>query len=122
MASKPSSARVLTDSDRQTILASERTQLAWWRTGLTAIAVALAVGRFLPDLAGSGSRWAYTVIGMGFVFYGIAMIVYGTHRARAVDGAFVGSTRSRTGDPVRLFLAAAGVLLGLATAILIFFN
>ena len=28
MASKPSSARVLTDSDRQTIMASERTQLA----------------------------------------------------------------------------------------------
>jgi inner membrane protein YidH len=122
MASKPSNTRVLTDSDRQTIMASERTQLAWWRTGLTAIAVALAVGRFLPDLAGSGSRWAYTVIGMGFAFYGIAMIAYGTNRARAVDEAFEGSTRSRTRDPVRLFLAGAGVLLGLATAILILFN
>jgi putative membrane protein len=121
MASKPSSARVLTDSDRQTIMASERTQLAWWRTGLTAIAVALAVGRFLPDLAGSGSRWAYTVIGMGFAFYGIAMIAYGTNRARAVDRSFEGSAR-RTRDPVRLLLAGAGVLLGLATAILILFN
>jgi len=121
MASKPSSTRVLTDSDRQTILASERTQLAWWRTGLTAIAVALAVGRFLPDLAGSGSRWAYTVIGMGFAFYGIAMIAYGTNRARAVDEALFGSTRL-IHDPVRLFLAAAGVLLGLATAVLILFN
>ena len=121
MASNPSSARTPTDSDRQTILASERTQLAWWRTGLTAIAVALAVGRFLPDLAGSGSRWAYTVIGMGFAFYGIAMIAYGTVQARAVDQALVGSTR-RSRDPVRLTLATAGVLLGLATAILIFFN
>ncbi len=27
-------------SSRRTYLASERTQLAWWRTGLTAIAVA----------------------------------------------------------------------------------
>ena len=120
MASKPSSARILTDSDRQTIMASERTQLAWWRTGLTAIAVALAVGRFLPDLAGSGSRWAYTAIGMGFAFYGIAMIAYGTNRARAADRA-VGST-SLAGEPVRLFLAAAGILLGLGTAILILFN
>ena len=102
-------------------MASERTQLAWWRTGLTAIAVALAVGRFLPDLAGSGSRWAYTAIGMGFAFYGIAMIAYGTNRARAVDEALVGST-GRTRDPVRLLLAAAGVVLGLATAVLILFN
>jgi putative membrane protein len=122
MASKPSNPRVLTQSDRQTIMASERTQLAWWRTGLTAIAVALAVGRFLPDLAGSGSRWAYTAIGMGFAFYGIAMIAYGTSRARAVDEAFEGSTRSRTRHPVRLLLAGSGVLLGLATAILILFN
>jgi len=122
MASKPSNPRVLTDSDRQTIMASERTQLAWWRTGLTAIAVALAVGRFLPDLVGSGSRWAYTVIGMGFAFYGIAMIAYGTRTARAVDEALAGASRSRTRDPVRPILAGAGVLLGLATAILIFFN
>lgn len=122
MASKPSNTRVLTHSDRQTIMASERTQLAWWRTGLTAIAVALAVGRFLPDLAGSGSRWAYMVIGMGFALYGIAMIAYGTNRARAVEEAFEGSTRSRTRDPVRHLLAGAGVLLGLATAILILFN
>src|SRR6476620_6384309 len=122
MASKPSNTKVLTDSDRQTIMASERTQLAWWRTGLTAIAVALAVGRFLPDLAGTGSRWAYTVIGMGFAFYGIAMIAYGTNSARAVDEAFRGSTRSHTRDPVRLFLAGTGVLLGLATALLILFN
>ena len=121
MAAKPSSAGDLTDSDRQTILASERTQLAWWRTGLTAIAVALAVGRFLPDLVRSGSRWAYTAIGMGFAFYGIAMIAYGTIEARAIDKALVGSTR-RTRDPVRLALAAAGVILGLATAILILFN
>jgi putative membrane protein len=122
MVSNSSSAPVLTDSDRQTIMASERTQLAWWRTGLTAIAVALAVGRFLPDLAGSGSRWAYTVIGIGFAFYGIAMIAYGTSRARAVDEAFAGSTSARTRNPARLVLAATGVLLGLATAILILFN
>ena len=120
MATNPSSSRVRTDSDRQTILASERTQLAWWRTGLTSIAVALAVGRFLPDLVHSGSRWAYTVIGMGFAFYGIAMIAYGTIEARAIDKA-LGSAR-RTRDPVRLSLAAAGVILGLATAILILFN
>ena len=58
---------------------------------------------------------------MGFAFYGIAMIAYGTNRARAVDQALFGPTRLNR-EPVRLFLAAAGVLLGLATAILILFN
>jgi putative membrane protein len=33
------------DATRRTHLANERTRLALWRTGLTAIAVALAVGR-----------------------------------------------------------------------------
>ena len=40
---------------RRTSLANERTQLAWWRTGLTALAVALAVGRLVPEI-GKGHR------------------------------------------------------------------
>jgi putative membrane protein len=39
------------DASRRTRLANERTQLAWWRTGLTALAVGLAIGRVLPELA-----------------------------------------------------------------------
>jgi uncharacterized membrane protein YidH (DUF202 family) len=35
---------------RQTRLAAERTQLAWWRTGLAAIAVGIGIGRILPAL------------------------------------------------------------------------
>ena len=38
------------DATRRTYLASERTELAWWRTGLTALAVALGVGRVVPGL------------------------------------------------------------------------
>src|SRR5215208_1792549 len=43
--------RQVGDASRRTRLASERTQLAWWRTGLTALAVGLAIGRVLPELA-----------------------------------------------------------------------
>jgi putative membrane protein len=107
---------------RQTILAYERTQLAWWRTGLTAIAVALGVGRVLPDLAGSGSRWAYTVVGMGFALYGIAMIAYGTRRARTVAAETSGSAPAYREDGARLALTVAGVALGLAAGLLILFN
>ena len=31
------------DASRRTRLASERTELAWWRTGLTALAFALGI-------------------------------------------------------------------------------
>jgi putative membrane protein len=32
------------DATRRTLLANERTYLAWWRTGLTSLAVSLAAG------------------------------------------------------------------------------
>lgn len=39
------------DATRRTRLANERTELAWWRTGMTVFALALAVSRVIPDLA-----------------------------------------------------------------------
>ena len=47
------------DATRRTLLASERSELAWWRTGLTALAVALGVGRVVPELNRSAVRWPY---------------------------------------------------------------
>lgn len=108
------------DATARTRLASERTQLAWWRTGLTALAVALAIGRVVPELADSSSKWPYTTIGMGFAFYGIALIAYGTARARQLDVAL-----SRPGGRVPAHgsvlsaLTVAGIGLAIATAVLI---
>lgn len=102
------------DASRRTRLASERTQLAWWRTGLTAIAVAVAVGRVVPDLGQSGPKWPYTVIGAGFALYGVALIVYGTVRVREVESAL---SRGEFSSPSDRFIGAitvAGALLGLA--------
>lgn len=104
---------------RRTSLANERTQLAWWRTGFTAIAVALGVGRVLPDLGKSSVDWPYTVLGVGFALYGVVLIAYGTHRAREFD-LEQGMPRGSRGSSLALgALTAAGVLLGLATVVLI---
>src|SRR5437763_15784734 len=54
------------DATRRTWLANERTWLAWVRTGLTCTAVALGVGKAVPDLAKAGHRWPYTVLGVGY--------------------------------------------------------
>ena len=107
------------DATRRTILANERTALAWWRTGLTALAVALAVGRIVPELGDSSERWPYTVVGIGFALYSVALIYYGTMRSREVITA-----RERDepiGPPDRAIntLTAAGMFLALVTAVLI---
>ena len=76
------------DATRRTWLASERTVLAWLRTGLTATAVALGVGKLIPDLrGGEGSDWPFVVLGAGYAILGVFIVIYGLYRGREVDRA-----------------------------------
>src|SRR5438270_660386 len=68
---------------RRTHLANERTYLAWWRTGLTALASGVGIGRLVPSLAHQ-TRWPYAILGAGFALIGIVAIAYGLVRQRAV--------------------------------------
>jgi inner membrane protein YidH len=109
----------LSGDAQRTSLANERTQLAWWRTGLTALAVALAVGRLVPEIGDRSTQWPYTVVGVGFALYGVVMIAYGTLRARVVDQA---AARGEFAPPPELTLTGltlAGIALGLLTALLV---
>ena len=65
-------------------LAAERTLLAWWRSGLAALAVALGVGRVIPALI-DASKGSFVALGVGFAVLALAFTVYGTHRQRQVD-------------------------------------
>jgi putative membrane protein len=107
------------DASRRTRLANERTQLAWWRTGLTALAVGLAIGRVLPELAADLEPWPYVALGVGFALYGVLLIWYGGVRAAEVDRA-VGEGRFAAPMPwISSALGAIGIGLGLATGVLI---
>ncbi len=108
-----------TDATRRTRLANERTELAWWRTGLTALAVALAVGRVVPELSGSSARWPYVAVGACFGLYGLAVFAYGSRRRQQVERAL---SEGGFPDPPRWAhgaLVAGGALLGLLTIALI---
>lgn len=105
-------------ADRRTNLANERTLLAWWRTGLTALAVALGVGRLLPELAPHSTRWPFVAIGVAFAVYGIALFLYGTRRSGERDASLLGGTDGSS-DRVLAALTVAGVILGIASAVLI---
>jgi putative membrane protein len=91
------------DATRRTVLAVERTELAWWRTGLTALAVAVGVGRIAPEVDTGGEEWPYAVLGVAFSLYGVALFAF---------------ARSRTEEAKRA-LGAVGVVLSVATALLI---
>ena len=98
----------IADATRRTRLANERTELAWWRTGLTALAVALGIGRVVPELNGSGVRWPYVVAGVGFALWGIAAIAYGSRRSAEVERVLaVGRFPSRPAGRVPPWRSAA---------------
>jgi len=103
----------------RTSMAEERTRLAWWRTGLTAFAVAIGVGRLLPELTPDATTWPYVTLGVAFATYGIMLFVYGTRWARRT-GRQLGHGPSRRGpDPFLALLTAGGIGLGLGTIVVI---
>jgi putative membrane protein len=106
------------DATRRTRLANERTYLAWWRTGLTSLAVSFGAGRLVPELAG-GPSWPFELIGVAFAIVGLAFIAFGYLRHRDVELAL--SRGEYTGLPNNAAIAFAGLgaLLGLATILLV---
>ena len=107
------------DAGRRTQLASERTQLAWSRTALTALAVAIGVGRVVPELDKSADEWPYVVLGLGFAVYGLALFALGDLRGRRLARALARGEFEQQPDWMSLALTVAGATLALATAALI---
>jgi putative membrane protein len=97
------------DATRRTRLANERTFLAWWRSGLTAIALAFAVGRIAPDFSKS-SRWPCEVAGIALGILGALCLQYGYVRVREVENALNQGSFAPFQIRVALTLAALGVV------------
>ncbi|HEX5821115.1 MAG TPA: DUF202 domain-containing protein [Solirubrobacterales bacterium] len=107
------------DAIRRTRLAAERTELAWWRTALTSIAVAIAVGRVVPELSGTSTEWPYLVVGVGWALYSVALFGYGSIRSRRVEAAVAEGRMIESSRTESRWLMMAGVVLCLATVGLI---
>jgi inner membrane protein YidH len=106
------------DATRRTRLANERTYLAWWRTGLTALAVSFGAGRLLPELS-QGPNWPFELVGIAFAVVGIVFMTYGYVRHREVEAALDRGDYERLPDRAAFALAAVGALLGVATVVLV---
>ncbi len=95
-------------------MAAERTWLAWWRTGLGALAVAIGVGRILPGLA-AGPRWPLTLLGIGYGVLAMAILIIGALRQHRVAGALRAGAYTELSPPLVWSLTLGTIVLGLGT-------
>lgn len=109
------------DITRRTLLAAERTWLAWWRSGIATATAAIGVGGVVPHLVG-GSRVPYIVLGAGYAVMSIAMFVVGGRRQVAVERSLQqGDYRVLPGEHVFGF-TVAGAVLALGTLVAVILN
>jgi putative membrane protein len=102
------------DPTRRTWLAAERTWLAWWRSGITAAAAAIAVGRLIPELAG-GSHTPYVLLGSGYALLAVGVLVAGARRHRQVSAALERGDYAGVAGAWVTGLTVAALLLALGT-------
>lgn len=102
------------DATRRTRLAGERTYLAWWRSGLAALAVSLGVGKIVPELS-TGSPVRYEVVGVGYALLGMALIGYAFRRQQQLEKALAEGRFLPVGPVAAFAFTIAGILLGAGT-------
>ena len=109
----------LTDSaPRRTWLAAERTYLAWLRTGLGALGIALAVGRLLPALIDS-SHVEFGLLGIGYGALGVFLLVIAAYRSQRVRTALEADRPLPTDAWTMWVLTVASLVLALLTIALV---
>src|SRR3954467_5192047 len=102
------------DATRRTRLATQRTYLAWWRAGLTTLAVSLAAGKLVPELS-AGAAWPFEVLGISFAVVGLVFIAYAYVRQVRVEEALARGEYAPFETRAALAFAVLGALLGVAT-------
>jgi putative membrane protein len=107
------------DYSRRTLLANERTYLAWWRTGLTSLTAGLAAAQVVPRLDESVDHTAYTILGAALAVLGTLCIGYGHVRRIAVDRAVRRGEFADLDNPLATIITVAGVLVGVGLIVLI---
>lgn len=110
------------DGLRRAQLAAERTYLAWWRTALATVAVAVAIGRILPEVVGADPAWPYVVVGVGWGALAIAIAAYAPVRQVVLRRAIDDGAYAHPHSAALLLMGIAGVVLTAASVLLIVIN
>jgi len=107
------------DATRRTRLANERTFLAWVRTALTAVAVAIGAGKIVPGVT-DVAHWPFELLGAGFAALAVVLVAYGVQRFVRVEQALEAGEFAPLRPKDALFLAVFAGVLGVATLAFIF--
>jgi inner membrane protein YidH len=102
------------DASRRTMLAAERTWLAWWRSGIAVGTAAIAVGGLVPQLV-DGSRAPYEVIGGGYAVLAVLVFAGGARRYRRVRDQIESGGYAEVEPAWITALTVSAALLSLAT-------
>lgn len=106
------------DVTRRTLLAAERTWLAWWRSGIAAATAAVAVGGVVPNLVDAG-KTPYIVLGAGYALLAAGVFAGAALRRRRVARALQEGEWAGVGEAGVLALTLVAMLLALATLVVI---
>ena len=106
------------DQARRTSMAAERTWLAWWRTALAASAGALAVGRLAPEVL-DVAPWPYVLVGCAYAALALGLLVMGALRQAELERAMRNGTHTPLAFRTVAMFTAGGVVLSLATVLLV---
>jgi len=103
---------------RRTWLAAERTYLAWVRTALGALGMAVAVGRLLPALA-QVSHVTFGLLGAAYGVFGVLLLVIAAYRSRGVRAALAAQERLPEHAWTLTLVTGFGLVLAVLTIVLI---
>jgi putative membrane protein len=106
------------DVTRRTLLAAERTWLAWWRSGIAASTAAVAVGGVVPELV-KGGRTPYVLLGAGYAGLATAVFALAAVRRRQVQRALERGEFEGVAEHGVLALTLVAMLLSLTTLVVI---
>ena len=107
------------DATRRTRLANERTYLAWLRSALTALAVAIGAGKIVPGVA-DVSKWPFELLGAGFAVLALIFAIGGARRFVRVEAALDEGGFAPLARGEAMLIAAVATILGVATLVLVF--
>ncbi len=103
---------------RRTWLAAERTYLAWLRTGLGTLGLALAVGRLLPALV-DASHVVFGLLGAGYGVLGVLFLVFGALHMQGIRSSLADDRPLPTSVWSLWILTALSIVLAVVTIFLV---
>jgi putative membrane protein len=109
----------VSDALRRTRLANERTYLAWLRSALTALAVAIGAGKIVPGVTDVAS-WPFELLGAGFAVLALIFVVGGVRRFLQVEAALETDGYAPLAGRDALMVGVVASILALATLALVF--